>query len=152
MKNAQSITDSNCPKVTKLPDFQKFVFNFLQIIFSDQSVISIFPAENFPAGDWLKNDLQKIENKFSSGRHRGTSRLDEIRLSPRVRELRSRVLEPRGEICFQFFADHFFSVSPFFPKGKGRGTQKGRGYPYPRPPRQKFWKTTLNTGSKFGPG
>ena len=59
------------PEVTKLPDNQKFVALFLQIIFSDQSVISIFPAENFPAGDWLKNDLQKIEEQISSGRHRG---------------------------------------------------------------------------------
>ena len=150
MKNAQSITDSNCPKVTKLPDFQKFVFNFLQIIFSDQSVISIFPAENFPAGDWLKNDLQKIENKFSSGRHRGTSRLDEIILSSRVR-CRSRieawwnspkstgegVKEPcsraSGGNLFSIFCRSFFLGVPLFPQRERKGNSKGARVPLPTP-------------------
>ena len=32
-----------------------------------------------------------------------------------------------GLAALEFSTDHFFSVSPFSPKGKGRGTQKGEG-------------------------
>ena len=150
MKKGEISNRVKLPEVTKLPDFQKFVFNFLQIIFSDQSVISIFPAENFPAGDWLKNDLQKIENKFSSGRHRGTSRLDEIILSSRVR-CRSRieawwnspkstgegVKEPcsraSGGNLFSIFCRSFFLGVPLFPQRERKGNSKGARVPLPTP-------------------
>ena len=60
------------------------------------------------------------------------SRLDEIILSPRVR-CRSRVLEPRGEICCSFFCRSFFLGVPLFPQRERKGNSKGARVPLPTP-------------------
>ena len=113
-------------QIARCDDIARLHFKFLQIIFSDQSVISIFPAKRIRCRDWLKNELQEKEQQISrvaSRKHRVLSRL-EIILSPRV-----RCRSCTGPVLhFNFFADHFFSAPPFSPKGKGRGTQKGEGY------------------------
>ena len=122
MKNAQSISR------VKLPGAGPYCPIAAQNFYDPFLLVSIFPPTE--SGAVIGQFRIVVKMRSNTETFLGL----EIWLSPKHRRKYSRLgvgvgaaRENLPTVLWNFSAHHFFSVSPFSPKGKGRGTQKGEG-------------------------